>query len=188
MGTTRSEANCRAITPWVASVCCDRAPQKVAYEIIDLSEWNLPLFDEPGIPATAPPSHAHTRAWSRKLASLQGSIFVRAQHNWGYPAALKNALDFLHKEWSGKSAAVVTCGSRGGGKCAEQLQQALIRTGLRMHVQSSPVLKSITKQHQKNGRVGSTQGLCTLHDQNYRYDKLSRAETLRGHKELVHQR
>ena len=149
VGTTRPGANCRAITAWVAAVCCKRLPRRVAYEIIDLAEWNLPLFDEPGVPATDPPLHEHTRAWSRKVAALQGVIFVTPQHNWGYPAALRNALDFLYKDWHGKPAAIVAYGSRGGGKCAAQLQQVL--TGLRMQVQASPVLITITKQHQQGG-------------------------------------
>lgn len=45
------------------------------------------------------------------------------QYNWGYPAALKNAIDYLYHEWKGKPAAIVSYGTRGGGKAAAQLQQ-----------------------------------------------------------------
>ena len=51
--------------------------------------------------------HEHTKEWSQKPASLQGFIFVTPQYNWGYLAALKNALDFLFKEWNGKPASVI---------------------------------------------------------------------------------
>ena len=149
MGSTRPKANCRAISQWVSSVCRARASPQVAYEIIDLAQWNLPLFDESGIPARDPPVHEHTKAWSQKVASLQGFIFVTPQYNWGYPAALKNALDFLFKEWNGKPAGIVAYGGHGGNKCAEQLRQVL--TGLKMHVHMPPALITITKEHQTYG-------------------------------------
>ena len=149
MGSTRPKANCRAITQWVSSLCRARVSPQVAYEIIDLAEWKLPLFDELGIPARDAPVHEHTKAWSQKVASLQGFIFVTPQYNWGYPAALKNALDFLFKEWTGKPAGIVAYGGHGGNKCAEQLQQVL--TGLRMHVHMPPALIAITKEHQTCG-------------------------------------
>ena len=52
-------------------------------------------------------------------------MFVFPQYNWGYPAPVKNALDFLYREWHGKPATSVTYGTRGGGKAADQLRQVL---------------------------------------------------------------
>jgi len=72
----------------------------------------------------------HTRAWSGKVSEGDAFVFVSPQYNWGYPAPLKNALDHLHREWSGKPAMIVTYGSQGGGRCADQLRQVL--QGLRM--------------------------------------------------------
>ena len=148
-GSTRPRANCKAVSLWAHSICRAREPVKVAYEITDLADWNLPLFDEPGIPAVDPPVHEHTKAWSKKIASMQGFVFVTPQYNWGYPAALKNALDFLYREWSWKPAGIVAYGGRGGGKSAEQLKQVL--TGLRMQVLPGPVLLTITKEQQQYG-------------------------------------
>ena len=45
------------------------------------------------------------------------------QYNWGYPAALKNALDYLYRSWNGKPAMIVSYGSHGGGKGAAQLKE-----------------------------------------------------------------
>ena len=59
-----------------------------------------------------------------------GYFFVTPQYNWGYPASLKNALDHLFNEWTGKPAVIVSYGHRGGGKAAAQLRQVL--EGLRM--------------------------------------------------------
>ena len=46
------------------------------------------------------------------------------QYNWGYPASLKNALDYLYHEWTGKPAGIISYGGHGGGKAAAQLLQA----------------------------------------------------------------
>ncbi|KAI9733446.1 MAG: hypothetical protein M1818_007194 [Claussenomyces sp. TS43310] len=103
---------------------------------IDLRDWHLPLFDEPTIPsqihAAADYAWPHTRAWSAEVASYAAFIFVCPQYNWGYPAALKNAIDYLYHEWQGKPAMIVSYGGRGGGKAAEQLRQVLL--GVRMRV------------------------------------------------------
>jgi NAD(P)H-dependent FMN reductase len=102
--------------------------------LIDLGEWNLPFFDESGVPSkiTDPSQydHEHTRAWSREVSSHDAFVFVTPQYNWGYPAVLKNAIDFLYNEWKDKPAMIVSYGGHGGGKCAGQLGQVLC--GVRM--------------------------------------------------------
>ena len=94
-------------------------------ELVDLADWPLPMEDEPGIPARDDYRHTHTRAWSHKIAEAAAFVFVTPQYNWGYPAALKNALDHLHKEWAEKPAVIVSYGFHGGRKCADQLRQVL---------------------------------------------------------------
>lgn len=109
--------------------------------IIDLAVWNLPLYNEPGIPShiTSPTDykHEHTRRWSSEIASYQAFIFVTPQYNWGYPASLKNAMDYLFNEWKGKPAMIVSYGGHGGGRAAEQLKQVF--QGLRMLPLDNPV-------------------------------------------------
>jgi NAD(P)H-dependent FMN reductase len=108
--------------------------QQVDLDIIDLAVWNLPLYNEPGIPShiSSPKDYKyeHTRRWSSEIASYQAFIFVTPQYNWGYPASLKNAIDYLFNEWKGKSAMIVSYGGHGGGMAAEQLKQ--VCQGLRM--------------------------------------------------------
>ncbi|KAH0835185.1 hypothetical protein AYO21_10891 [Fonsecaea monophora] len=104
--------------------------------LIDLADHPLPFFDEPGIPQriTNPQdyTHEHTRAWSRLITSYKAFVFVTPQYNWGYPANLKNAIDYLFNEWVGKPAMVVSYGGHGGTQCAGQLKQVL--SGVRMKV------------------------------------------------------
>jgi NAD(P)H-dependent FMN reductase len=126
MGSTRAGRLCPKIAAWVISV----AQADVNYELIDLADWHLPMTDEPHIPALGGYTQAHTRAWSEKIAGADAILFVTPQYNWGYPAPLKNALDHLYREWTGKPAVIVSYGSHGGGKCAAQLRQ--VTEGLKM--------------------------------------------------------
>jgi NAD(P)H-dependent FMN reductase len=61
---------------------------------------------------------------------VPGFIFVFPQYNWGYPAPLKNALDYLYFEWRDKPASYATYGTRGGSKAAGQFHMVL--AGLHM--------------------------------------------------------
>jgi NAD(P)H-dependent FMN reductase len=99
------------------------AESPLSYEVIDLADVGLPFLDEPRKPALGDYRHEHTRAWSNLISGYQGFVFVFPQYNWGYPAPLKNALDFLCREWHGKPPASVTYGTRGGGKGADQIYQ-----------------------------------------------------------------
>jgi NAD(P)H-dependent FMN reductase len=128
VGSTRARRLCPAIAAWVAKI--GRGIISAPIELVDLKDWPLPMDDEPEIPAHGRYTFAHTEAWSRKIAGAGAFVFVTPQYNSGYPAALKNALDHLYKEWSGKTAMIVTYGGHGGGKYAAQLRQVL--DGLKM--------------------------------------------------------
>jgi NAD(P)H-dependent FMN reductase len=123
IGSTRARRIGPDIAEWVVSV--GREAMTVPLEVVDLRDWPLPMDDEPAIPATGDYRFDHTQLWSRKIAEGDAIVFVTPQYNWGYPAPLKNAIDHLYQEWSGKSAMIVTYGSQGGGKCAAQLRQVL---------------------------------------------------------------
>lgn len=123
IGSTRPTRICPGIAGWVRDAAQQQSPLR--YELIDLAEINLPFLDEPLKPALGKYEHEHTRAWSRLISSYSGFVFVFPQYNWGYPAPLKNALDFLYYEWHDKPAASVTYGTRGGSKGASQFHSVL---------------------------------------------------------------
>ena len=139
MGSTRARRICPEIANWVIEI--GRETVSADFELVDLKDWPLPMDDEPGIPAAGSVyAGEHTRAWSRKVAEGRAFVFVTPQYNWGYPAPVKNALDHLYKEWSGKPAMIVTYGGHSGDKCAKQLCQVL--HGLRMKpIRTMPGLK-----------------------------------------------
>ena len=109
---------------------------RTAIDFIDLKDHSLPIFDEPGIPNRihSPDGyeHEHTRMWARHVASYDGFVFLSAQRNWGIPAELKNAIDYLFHEWKGKPALIVSYGGHGGVQCAEQIRTVLGAIGMRV--------------------------------------------------------
>ncbi len=62
------------------------------------------MFDEPLKAALGGYKDAHTKAWSNRISSFAGFVFVFPQYNWGYPAALKNAFDYWSAARSGDSS------------------------------------------------------------------------------------
>lgn len=136
VGSTRPSRIGMDVAQWVLSEIS--GTQDLQFELIDLAKWHLP-DDEPGIPQIHEYVHEHTKAWSRLIGGADGFIFITPQYNWGYPAPLKNAIDHLYKEWTGKPALIISYGQRGGTKAAAQLRQVL--DGLRMQaVTAMPAL------------------------------------------------
>ncbi|MGV9408824.1 NADPH-dependent FMN reductase [Nocardia sp. NPDC003693] len=123
VGSTRPTRICPDIASWIRDVAQEGS--SLNYELLDLAEVGLPLLDEPLKAALRQYRHEHTRRWSRIVDSYDGFLFVFPQYNWGYPAALKNALGYLYHEWHDKPATVATYGTRGGGKAASQLLTVL---------------------------------------------------------------
>jgi NAD(P)H-dependent FMN reductase len=92
------------------------------FELVDIADYNLPLLNEPVPPSMGQYSHAHTKAWAEKIGSFDGYVFVTPEYNHGTSAALKNAVDYLYREWNNKAAAFVSYGSAGGARAVEQLR------------------------------------------------------------------
>ena len=134
IGSTRPTRICPAIARWARDEL-DRVGS-LDYELIDLAEVGLPFLDEPLKAALGQYTHEHTKAWSRLVDGYGGFVFAFPQYNWGYPGVLKNAIDFLYREWRGKPVASLTYGTRGGNRGADQMRQ--VYEGLHMRaVQAS---------------------------------------------------
>jgi NAD(P)H-dependent FMN reductase len=121
VGSTRPGRKGLAVAQWVHGLA---SPRKSAdYELVDLADYGLPLLDEPVPPAMAKvPTQEHTKRWAAKIASFDGYVLVTPEYNHGPPAALKNALDFLYKEWCNKSVGFVGYGGVGAARSIEMLR------------------------------------------------------------------
>src|SRR5512145_1875939 len=120
LGSTRPGRNGEAVAHWVYEIAQKRSDAK--FELLDVRDFNLPLLDEPVPPSMGQYSKPHTKAWAAKIEQFDAFVFVTAEYNHGIPAALKNAIDFLFKEWNHKAAGFVSYGSAGGARAVEQLR------------------------------------------------------------------
>jgi NAD(P)H-dependent FMN reductase len=108
-------------------------------EVADLAEIALPLHDEPAHPATGQYLHQHTKDWSALVDSADAFVFVMPEYNYSFNAALKNAIDYLNREWAYKPVGFVSYGGVSGGLRAVQMIKQVVTT-LRM----IPVTDAVT--------------------------------------------
>lgn len=120
IGSTRPGRNGEAVGRWIYEKAKNR--DDAEYELVDIKDYNLPLLDEPIPPSMGRYSNEHTKIWSTKIDSFDAYVFVTPEYNHGIPGALKNAIDFLFKEWNNKVAGFVGYGSAGGVRAVEQLR------------------------------------------------------------------
>jgi NAD(P)H-dependent FMN reductase len=121
------------VGPQIANWMIDNLPTNdtTTYEVVDLTDYQLPLFDEPIHPSMNQYTHEHTKKWSQKVKEADAYIFLTPEYNAGYPAALKNAIDYLYHEWADKPVLIASYGVRGGTTAASQLRQVAERLKMR---------------------------------------------------------
>ena len=64
----------------------------------------------------------HTKAWAAKIVTFDAFVFVTPEYNHSTSGALKNAIDFLFREWNDKAASFVGYGGVGGVRAVESLR------------------------------------------------------------------
>ena len=120
VGSTRPGRKADAVARWVHDIASQRTDAE--YEIVDLQDFNLPLLDEPIPPSQNKYSKPHTKAWAAKIEGFDAFVFVTPEYNHATSGALKNAIDFLYKEWNNKPAGFVGYGAAGGTRAVENLR------------------------------------------------------------------
>lgn len=126
LGSTRQQRFGEQPAKWIA----DKARAKgLDVEILDLRDYPLPFFDEPMSPTMAAMKDAYpypvSAQWTAKIGEADGFIMVAAEYNHGYTAVLKNAIDYVSREWNKKPVAFVGYGSVGGARAIEQLREVV---------------------------------------------------------------
>ena len=116
------------VGPSVAAWIYERAVAHGGFdvELMDLAEINLPMFDEPKHPRFGEYVHQHTRDWSALIARGDAYILVMPEYNYGFNAPLKNALDYLNKEWAGKVVGFASYGGVAAGTRAVQMLKPVL--------------------------------------------------------------
>lgn len=98
-------------------------------EILDLKAYNFPLFTERFMYQDNP--SPEVLDYVERFNRADGIIVVSPVYNASFPAALKNVIDLLVKEWKDKVVAVssVTYGSNAGITTAMEIQALLLKLG-----------------------------------------------------------
>ncbi|KYQ85134.1 flavoprotein [Acinetobacter sp. NRRL B-65365] len=138
VGSIREGRTAIKIANWVNQAINELSLADIQTEIVDLQEWALPIFAGAHPPATGVYDQPKQQQWADKIAAADAFIFISPEYNHGYSPALKNALDYVAKEWQGKPAAYVGYGATNGSRSIDQLRQVATYIGL---VDSNAVLE-----------------------------------------------
>src|SRR5699024_342966 len=109
-GSVREGRNSEAVTQWIHDFAVNRNDEGVEYEIVELADYDLPLLGSKLSEDRQAAAGAAIQAWSEKMASFDGYVFITPEYNHALGGALKNALDYLKPEVANKAAAMVGYG------------------------------------------------------------------------------
>lgn len=126
IGSTREKRIGATVAAWAHR----RAQEKgLDTELVDLRDWPLPFYNEVAGPKDLKGNYSVdiAKQWAKKVGEADGFLIVTAEYNHGYPAVLKNALDYVYEEWNGKPVAFVGYGGiAAGARSVEQLRTVAI--------------------------------------------------------------
>ena len=149
---------------WVLQHLKDRAG--VDTRLLDLRDFPMPFFDQPvppAMPGRAPYENEVVKRWTAEIARSDGFVFVTPEYNYGPPAVLKNALDWVYPEWNRKAAAFVSYGSVAGARSVQQLRETAIELQLAPIRSSVHIPAAVLWAHFQGGDVNA--GLAELEAQ-----------------------
>lgn len=130
----------------------------VETELINLEDQNLPIVPEATSPMMVENRNYQNESiqkWSDKISEFDGYIIINAEYNLGYTPLLKNAIDVLFHEWTGKAVAYISYGSYPKSTSTEQLRvvmSAFKSNQVEPTVHISPSYKVISE----DGQIDST--------------------------------
>jgi NAD(P)H-dependent FMN reductase len=124
-GTTREGRFSGLVAEWLTGHLAEHP--EFDLEGIDLRDHLLPFFD--GV-APARTGRDYTRddvaALGNAIDRADGFVVLTGEYNHGYPAVLKNAMDWTFVEWRHKPITFVGWGNVGGARAIEQLRQVAV--------------------------------------------------------------
>jgi NAD(P)H-dependent FMN reductase len=138
IGSTREGRFSEKPARWIFNHLKNRSG--IDARLLDLRDFPMPFFDQPAPPAMpgrAPYEHDVVKRWTAAIAQADGFVLVTPEYNYGPPAVLKNALDWVYPEWNRKAVAFVSYGGAMGARGVQQLRQTAIE------LQLAPVRSSV---------------------------------------------
>ena len=124
IGSTRATRFADKPAQWMLKQAKARSDMQA--ELVDLRDFDLPLFDEAASNKWMPSSDPKAVAWQKKIAEFDGYIFVTAEYNHSITGALKNALDQAYVEWNRKPMGAIGYGGVGAARAVEHLRNIAV--------------------------------------------------------------
>jgi NAD(P)H-dependent FMN reductase len=124
LGSTRPGRKGEPVANWFYELAQKHAEFNT--ELLDLAKINLPFLDEPEHPRFKKYQHQHTKDWSALIESADVIVLVTPEYNYGYPAPVKNALDFVYQEWNYKPIGFVSYGGIAAGTRSTQMLKQVV--------------------------------------------------------------
>ena len=150
IASTRPGRKGPSVGSWIYEIASKH--REIEVEILDLATINLPFLDEPKHPRFKDYTQEHTKKWSKMIDESDGFIIVTPEYNFGYPAPLKNALDFLFQEWNYKPVAFVSYGGIAGGTRAVQQLKQVVTAQKMMPILEAVNIPFFTKHIDESGK------------------------------------
>ncbi|MFL5222368.1 MAG: NADPH-dependent FMN reductase [Microvirga sp.] len=126
IGSTRPGRIGPSIAQWFSDYTAEHG--KFEPVLVDLAEFNLPVFDEPEHPMKQNYRHAHTKAWAASVSAADAFVFVTPEYNYAPPPALVNAFNYLSREWNYTPVGFVSYGGISGGLRSVQVAKQIVTT------------------------------------------------------------
>lgn len=126
MGSTRQNRFSEKPAQWIFEEAKKR--EELEVELLDLRDYPMPFFNEAVSPSMSKESYSNevVAKWKEKVKEADGYIIATPEYNHGYPAVLKNALDYVYHEWNNKPVSFVSWGGVAGARSVEQLRLVAI--------------------------------------------------------------
>jgi len=157
IASTRPGRKGPAIAAWFNEVAVKHTEFNV--EVLDLQTINLPFLDEPEHPRFQRYQHQHTKDWSAMIDEADAFVIVTSEYNYGFPGTIKNAIDFLSKEWNYKVMGFVSYGGVSGGTRAVQMLKQVVTAVAMMPISEAVHIPAFTKHIDESGKFNSDPGL-----------------------------
>ncbi len=130
VGSVREGRVAIKVANWIQTAIQGFNIDNVNVEIVDLKKWDLPIFAGSHPPASDIYDQPKQQQWAEQIAKADAFILVSPEYNHGYSPALKNALDYVYKEWKAKPVAIASYGGTNGSRSIDQIKQICTSLGM----------------------------------------------------------
>ena len=126
IGSGREKRFAEKPAKWIHQLIAKRPDVEV--ELLDLRDYPMPFFDHALTPSQKqePYPNEVVERWTQKIASADAYVIVSPEYNHSFSAVVKNAMDWVLREWARKPVTFVGYGNANGARAVQQLRLVAI--------------------------------------------------------------